>query len=227
MARGREYARKRVAEHRSPGVAHVDRARRVDADELDLHAFPGRSRSVAEFAARGTDGLNARRKPSGRHAYIYEPRAGHLGALKEAVRVKALGQSGRDLARVHTHLPRQLERDAGSEVAVRRVLGTLNGQVFHVGIGQGAGLLRIEQGGTEPGLHFLADVQLRHRGSKAPRIFAGRQAQQGFRFRLSRRLHPHRTHRGGPAGRPSNDEAPPSAARRTFEGRPAEAGPTR
>ena len=128
-AAGEEQPRDRVAERRPAGVADVEGAGRVGADELDVDRVAALAVVRAEGGAGIDDRLGEGAGGRGIQSDVDEPGSCHLDARDAVDLGEPAGDLGRELARVGADGLRELERGVRGPVAVIAVLRTVERQI--------------------------------------------------------------------------------------------------
>lgn len=139
VAREVEHVAQRVADGRAAGMAQVQAAGRVGADELDLHALAGGC-AASVILAGGLDLADDRIQIRAVQAEVDEARAGDFRRQDGRLAfVQMLQDRLGDLARVFAGELGQLHRGVRREVAVRLVAGHLQHEYRQLLAGRQAG----------------------------------------------------------------------------------------
>ena len=151
--------------HRAPGVARMNGAGRVQADELDLH--PGVRPDVdrAERVAGAAYCVDLRRQPRRIEGKVYEARRRGPDPGDRTLHAHPLGDAVGDDHGAHAHLACQPEGEARREVPVLRLLGPLDGCLEALCGRQLPGLLGLRQGRLNDAAYLVSD---RHGQDKIP-----------------------------------------------------------
>ena len=152
-AAGGEDSAEGVAHGGPPGAAQVDGSGRVGGNEFQVDAFPAVEAVVPIGSAGGEDVGHDLALGGGSQSDVNESRAGDVDGGDLVMRRQGVDKQAGKLARIHSYLLGNLERQVGGIVAVLRIARAFHdhllGQDGHVQLSIGKYLvgLSVDEGG--------------------------------------------------------------------------------
>ena len=146
-----------TAQHRAPGVPHVDRARRVDAHELDLDLAARADGTVGVDLALLQHRLHLAGQPALGEFEVDEAGPDRRGLSDLVEGCQRAGDALGDFQWVHPRLPRQLHGEVRRVVTVLRVLGALDVALGQRPLRERAGLHRRRRRALRGEPHLLSN----------------------------------------------------------------------